>query len=211
MKGFVAGFIGLALVVVLVVAIGDAVAVHYTDKTVAHRIEQSVPGSSAKVSISSEPYIPNLAMFGRVDDLKADVSNVPSGGVTIKSIDVDAHNLTVNRNDLFKGQVRLQGVSSAKITTVVDPFEGMPASIRSQVRHIADKAAAGAQLDVKATGSGVKVSLPGAQGAGRGSSAYSVEIPFDPLLDCAGTATYAGGLLTMVCTTHTIPAAIAQP
>ncbi len=192
------------VVVVLILAIagilvGDAVAVHATETTIQNRIEARVPGSSADVNITSQPYLVKLAASGTVDHLHAHVTNVAEPAVTFHTVDVDVHGIQVNRGDLFSGQVHLDRISTATVTATLTPNELLPLIGASALREL-QAVPSGTTATVQASSGGIEVAV----------RSVGFRIPFDPLVSCAGSATYAGGNVTLSCTTDTLPPALSQ-
>ena len=107
----------------VLVAIADHFAVRWSESTVATRIEQRFPGSHATVTISSSPYLVRLAIFGKVENVHAHVTDVPDGRLRLDTVDVTANDLKVNRGDLVHGKIRLNSLSSATITARVSVAE----------------------------------------------------------------------------------------
>ncbi len=98
-------------------------ALHWTESTVATRIEQRFPGSHATVTVSSSPYLVRLAVFGTVANVHAHVTDVTDDGLRLDTVDVTAHDLKVNRGDLLHGKTRLESLSTATITARVSVAE----------------------------------------------------------------------------------------
>jgi LmeA-like phospholipid-binding len=189
----------LVIVVVIAVAVlvGDGVAVHWSEGQVASRIERSFPGSHATVTISSSLYLPRLALLGRVQEVHAHVTDVTDGRLHLDAVDVTAHNLSINRADLLHGDVRVDSLSTATITTTIGVSEALQA--------------AGYEAGSGLTGltDGLKANLQAGSGEVRievGPLTFS--FAYNSLVPCVGSGVVSGGEIILTCTTHTVPAAL---
>jgi hypothetical protein len=186
------------VVVVLVVAVvvGDQVALARTQSTIESRIEKQVPGSHAKVTISSSPYLVRLALSGTVKEIHAHVTNVDVGNLTFDTVDVTVHNLKINRSSLLHGPVHLEGLSSATITASV--------SVTEVLRQAGYAAVSG--LGALASGFNGKISA-GLTEVTVTFGPISFSLPYTALVPCVGSAHVTGGDMVISCTTKTLPPA----
>jgi hypothetical protein len=187
------------LLIVAVVVAGDYVTVHFTQSEIAKRIEKQVPGSHANVTISSSPFLYHLLSAGKVEKVTADVSDVTEGKYTFQSIDVVVDNLQINRNDLFKGKVELDGLTKATITATLTPEELVQAGVLTSLTQLGVLGAA-PHASVEAGASDITVTV----------GSEHLTIPYNSLVPCAGSAAFSGADLVLTCTTNTLPPALAQ-
>jgi hypothetical protein len=191
----------VALVVVAVLAgavfVADHVAIHWTEGRVASHIEHSFPGSHATVTISSSLYLPRLAVSGTVRDVHAHVTDVTDGRLHLDTVDVTAHDLKINRDDLLHSQTRVDSLSTATITATLTVAEALRA------------AGYGAESDLSGLASGMKATVQ----AGPGLVHIEVgplnfTFSYNSLVPCVGSGEVSGGEIILTCTTHTVPAAL---
>jgi hypothetical protein len=116
--------IGLAIVVVILV-IGDVVAKAYAESQLRDRAERAVRGAtSASGSISSFPFVGRLLLSGSVPEVKVGVAPVGAGRVTFSSVDVDLHDVHVDRDLLINDRkVRLTSIGSGTVTAAITEAE----------------------------------------------------------------------------------------
>jgi LmeA-like phospholipid-binding len=185
------------VVAVVLVTIADHFAVHWTESTVATRIEQRFPGSHATVTVSSSPYLVRLAVTGTVENVHAHVTDVTDNGLRLDTVDVTAHHLKLNRGDLLHGETRLESVSSATITA------------RASLSEVLRAYGLGYLANLGSLGSGVKGTVR--------SEGNQAQISFGPLsftfnltslVPCTGSAQISAGEVVLSCTTHSVPPAL---
>jgi len=187
------------LLIVAVVVAGDYVTVHFTQSQIAKRIEQRVPGSKAKVTISSSPFLYHLLAAGKVEKVTADVADVTEGNYTFQSIDVTVDDLQINRNELLKGKVQLEGLTKATIVATLTPEELVQAGVLTSLTQLGVLGTA-PHASVVAGQNDVAVTIDGA----------TFKIPYNSLVPCAGSAGFSDRNLVLTCTTTTLPPALAQ-
>jgi LmeA-like phospholipid-binding len=173
--------------------IADRIAVNRTESAIASRIEKKVPGSHAKVTISSSPFLLNLAMSGTVKQMHAHVTNVTAGRLTLDTVDVTVHNLKVSRSDLFHGSVKLTGMSEATIQATMSVAQVIQASLGAAIGL-----PSGSSASVEAGPSSVRISF----------GPFAFTVPYTSIVPCVGTARVSGAEVVLTCTTHTLPPAL---
>lgn len=193
----------LVLLVVILIAVvavfgglllgGDALAVHLIDGQVASHIEQKVPGSHAKVTISSQPFLVHLAASGTVEHLDAKVTNVTIDRYHVSSVDVKATGVKVNRGDLFRGKVRLDSIKTGTITATLSESDLLKAGLVTGLKSFS-----GSTASVSAGTSSVKISVDG----------FNFTLPYSNLVPCVGSASVEGSKLVLTCVTHQVPPAL---
>jgi hypothetical protein len=191
----------VAVVVLVVVAgavlVADHVAIHWTEGRVASHIEHSFPGSHATVTISSSLYLPRVGVSGTVQDVHAHVTDVTDGQLHLDTVDVTAHNVKINRNDLLQGKARVQSLSTATITARLTVTEALQA------------AGHGAEADIAGLGSGTKAKVQAGAGLVHIEvGPLSFTLSYNSLVPCVGSGEVTGGEIILTCTTHTVPAAL---
>jgi hypothetical protein len=187
------------VLVLAVVVVGDRLAVRRTASVISSRIEQRVPGSKAKVTISSSPFLVHLAVSGTVQQIHAHVTGMTDGSLHLDTVDVTVHNLKISRTSLVHGSVRLLGLSSATITVTTSVLGALRAAGQSSLAHLSGLAS-GMKGSVKAGSDRVQVTF----GPLVFSFAYSSLVP------CVGSAQVTGSEIVLTCTTTTLPPAL-QP
>ena len=195
LRRFLISLIVLVVLVVVAVAVGDHFAQQTTESQIAKRIEQRVPGSHATVTISSQPFLYHLAAAGTVEVLHAHVTGVKDSGITFTSIDVTVNNLQVNRSDLLSGSVHLSGISNAIITATLPATEVAAAGLASL-----GSLGSGRTATVQSQGNHAQIKVAGT----------TIDLPYNTLVPCVGSATVKGTNLVVTCTTTTLPPALAQ-
>lgn len=174
---------------------GDALAQHVTENEIAKHIEQKVPGSHAKVTISSQPFLVHLAVSGNVDTLDARVTGVKIDKYHISSVDVNVTDVKVNRGDLFQGKVQLEGIRTATVTASLSEADLVQAGVVAGVKAFGGLGASGS---VAAGAHNVKISIAG----------LTLTLPYTALVPCVGTADIEGTSLVLRCVTHQLPPAL---
>jgi len=173
--------------------VADRIAVNRTESTITSRIEKRVPGSHAKVTISSSPFLVNLAMSGTIKEMHAHVTNVTAGRLTLDSVDVTVHDLKVSRSDLLHGSVKLTGMSEATIQATTSVADVIAATLGAAVGL-----PSGSSASVEAGPSSVHISF----------GPFSFTVPYTSIVPCVGTARISGTDVVLTCTTHTLPPAL---
>jgi hypothetical protein len=191
----------VALLVAAVLAgavfVADHVAIHWTEGRVASRIEHSYPGSHATVTISSSLYLPRLAVSGTVEDVRAHVTDVTDGRLHLDTVDVTAHSLKINRNDLLHSRTRVNSLATATITATFTVAEALRA------------AGYGAQADPSGLASGTKANVQAGPGLVHVEvGPLSFTFSYNSLVPCVGSGQVNAGEIILTCTTHTVPAAL---
>jgi hypothetical protein len=189
-----------------VLAVVDVVVRRGVERTMADRIEARTPGSHARVSISSFPFLGYMAAAGRVPSMRVDVTGVTEAGLRVESIDLKVDDLDVSRSRLEHGQVQ---VSSIRVGTVVaeisqsalDAFAHVPVTLGHGTVGVAGVSTA-AHATI-ATGE-ITVAL------GNGLASINVPIPDLDILPCVGSAQILPGVLRLSCTFRSVPGFLAN-
>jgi hypothetical protein len=196
--------IALAILVVILV-IGDFVAKGYAETQLRDRAQRAVHGAtSATGSISSFPFVGRLLVSGSVPEVKVGVAPVVAGRVTFSSINVDLHDVHVDRDLLINNRkVRLTSIGSGKVTADLTENEisrlaGVPISF------------APGKASVRAGGLDVGASLSAANGTitigGAEGVPIRIRVPRAPLFPCdASNAQVEQGKVVVSCTINRVP------
>lgn len=190
-------------IVVVAAVIGDTVARHRAETVIAARIEAAVPGTAAQVQISSFPFVGRLAVSGRVASVRARVTGATVGRFPVDLVDLVVNDLAVSRPDLLNGKVVVRFIASATATATlsqqsVDTGSGLPVTLGAGTVGLA-----GVQVpaQVSLVSGSVRISVP---------PLPTLTLPALPpvLLPCTADAVLTPGLLTLSCTTATVPTAL---
>jgi len=178
---------------------GNYAAVHFTESTIASRIEQRVPGSHATVTIASSPFLYHLADNGTVEEVEARVSDVVEGDFAFQSIDVTVQDLQIDRGSLFSGKVKLDGIAKATVVATMSSEDLIQAGLAGGLQALGVFGSS-AHASVQAGPNSVTVKVDG----------VTLNLPYSSLIPCVGSATLQHGDLVLTCSTHTLPQALAQ-
>lgn len=174
---------------------GDALARHVTENEIAKHIEQAVPGSHAKVTISSQPFLVRLGVSGKVSNIDARVTGVKIDKYHVSSVEVKVTDVKVNRGDLFQGKVRLEGIRTGTITATLSEADLVQAGLAAGVKAFSSVGASGS---VSSGAHNVKITIAG----------LTLTLPYTALVPCVGTADIEGTSLVLRCVTHQLPPAL---
>lgn len=199
---------GLVVVLALLAGVLSVVDVLVRDgvqSAIADRIEARSPGSHATVRISSFPFTGRLAVSGRVPGLSARVTDVTEGDIRFTDIDLDVHDLDVDRGDLTHGEVKPTSIRSGHV--VADISQDSIRSLAHLPLTLGDGTvgADGVTVHVQVTlaGGGVVVGL------GDGLPTFTVPVPELDILPCVGSARVVPHALQLSCTFTTLPGLLA--
>jgi hypothetical protein len=191
--------------VVVAAGIADVVIRNNVEQAIAAQIDDKVPGSHARVTIPSLPFVGRLAATGKVPTMTAHVTGVRAGPLALDRVDIVVHDVRVARSQLVHRKVQVESIREATITAQVsqatlDRQVGLPITIGSGTVGL-DGVQVPAHLTVVDNTIDIVVpSLP----------VISVAIPVTDLLPCIGTASLSPGHLTATCSTGQLPPALAH-
>lgn len=197
------------LVVVLVLGAGYFAADFVLRSVLQHRLETSLrddtSARTAVVDLDSVPFLYDLLATGEVDNVRAELTDVPVDRLELAKLTVHATGVVVARSAAIHGRLAVLRVSSATVSITVDAaglssFLGYPVTIEpGNVAEVAfgtlqDRAAlsikTGDQLTVEAVGDQFPV----------------VDLASLPLLShCAFDMTSRSGSLTLSCHMSPVP------
>ena len=192
--------VALAIVValaVLAVVIGDRVALRRTESDISSRIEKQMPGSHATVTVSSSPFLVNLAVSGTIREVHAHVTGATDDNLHLDAIDLTIHNLRISRTSVLDGSPRLVGLSDATITASVSVAEVLRAAGYGALARLGPLVS-GVTASVKLGSGQVEISL----------GPYAFSFSYSSLVPCVGSARVNSGEVILTCKTNTLPAAL---
>jgi LmeA-like phospholipid-binding len=180
------------------------------ESALAGRIEHRLPGSSARVQISSFPFLAHLAASGEVLKLTAHLNHLSAGPVIynhvrLKPIDFSDVNIVVQgvklrRDRLFHRQVKIESIRSTTITAIisqssVDQTLRLPVVLGAGTVGIG-----GLSMPATLTVRGQRMILTAAHGF-----TLSFASPPAVLLPCTGQVDVYPGALHVSCGVHRLP------
>lgn len=182
---------------------------------VAQRIEQQLPGSKARVGISSFPFLGHLAASGTISELSVHVSDLPAGPLSFNGIhlaaltftDVDIHidDLHMRRDPLLHGRVMIDRIRRATVTATLDEKTldqsvGLPISLGAGTVGIGGLSL---PADIAVDLRRITLTVPG-------QISLTVSAPPLDVLPCVGGVDIAPGGLKLTCVIHRLPAVLAH-
>ncbi len=194
------------VVVVALLALGDVTAQHYAERRIQQQIDRRQPGATSTVHISSFPFVPRLAILGRVDKVTARVHGVSVDNLTLDEVNLVVTGVKLDRGQLVHGKVVVTGIRTGTVRAVlseqtVDQLVHLPITFGDGGVHLA---VGGVTL-------GVSVSVAGNQlHLGAAGRQLSIPIPVLPVLPCVAGVAVEPGQLVLSCTFHQVPAALIQ-
>jgi hypothetical protein len=192
--------------------VGDAAARRYAQRQVAHDIITHEKGATAKVRISSFPFVGRLAVSRQVEKVTADVRNVPVttpiDNFTLDEVDLTLKGVKVDLGPLVAGSDG--AVKSIKSGTVT--AEMSEATLRQLVKlpvTLGNRTASVTVAGIQVAGS---VSLAKDNVLHLSGAGLAVDVPIGtiPVLPCIAAVAIAPGRLVMSCSFNQVPAALLQ-
>lgn len=112
------------MVLAVLVAVGavalDLVARTATQDALASRVKARTGASAVSVRIKSFPFIWDVAVEGKVTETDIVAKDVPVGPVHLSRVEVDTHDISLDRAELFDAHhVRLTSIGSARVTVLI--------------------------------------------------------------------------------------------
>lgn len=184
------------LAIFVIVAALIAVGIDYgarilTQDEIASAVKRSSGAKTAKVSISSFPYLYHLADKGEVNEVTVTASGVPAGAVTLTRVRLVADGVVIDRSDLLHGKEQLKSVSKATVT------------VQYQLTGALATLAAGANVSAVATSSRTL------EFTADGRVIYTIDLgSIDIIPDCDLQESEAGGLYSFACSVSPVPASV---
>jgi LmeA-like phospholipid-binding len=178
------------------------------------------PSTSASASIRSFPFLGRLLANGTVPEVTLSMQDIRYGVVVVSSLTVDLHSVLVDRDQLFKGHVRLLDVGQGRIEARLDATSlGRAAGVDLRIADGLIQVHKRVQgVDVNATarvtfaGNVVRVEPIKVQGAAVPASALagSYKIPGAELLPCPPAVRTVPGAVILSCAVDDVPAVLVQ-
>lgn len=179
------------------ILIGLAVGADYgsryaTQSFVASAAKHSTKAKAVSVTVSSFPFLWNVAVNGKVKKVDVVATGVPAGAVQLNKVELVATDVIVNRGDLATGTVKLESVSSATVTITYD-LNGIEAAL---VNRLGVTAVATASQTIEVVDS-----------SGKPIDTINLKkIPIIP--DCPLQEAHVGNTYTFTCTVAPVPASV---
>jgi hypothetical protein len=198
-------FVTGVVILVLLLGAGDVTARVLTQRQLEHRIETNVPGASAKVTISSFPFLGRLAASGTVGKIRARVTHVASGAFSFDAITMTVTGVRFNRNQLFQGRVKLDKIDSGTVTADLSESEldralgGIPVKLGQGSVALT---VAGARVTAQVSVVNNQLRLQS------GGVPVTVDIPKLPVLPCVGSVVVTPQHVELGCTFKQIPSVL---
>lgn len=183
------------------------------EAAVADRIEQRLPGTTARVHISSFPFLEHLAASGRILNLTAHLNHLTAGpviynNVHLKPVDFSDLNITIRglrlgRDQLVHRRATIESIRSATITATisqssVDETLRLPIVLGAGTVGIG-----GLSLPAKLAVRKHRMLLTSAHGF-----TLSFAAPPADLLPCVGQVDVYPGELHLSCALHQVPSVL---
>ena len=195
-------------VLVALLTFGDVEARHFAERQIAHVIQTHERGATAKVHISSFPFVGRLAVSRQVQKITANVQNVPVttalGNFTLDEVDltltdvkVDLGPLVAGSNDAVKS-IRSGSVRAVLSETQLDKVVKLPVTLGDGSAQLT---VAGVRVNGTATVTNNVLHFV------VGKQAIAVTLPSIPVLPCIADVAIVPGQLVLACTFNTVPAA----
>ena len=107
----------LMVVVLAVLLVADVAARTVAERDMAARVKSATHASGTTGRISAFPFVWDVAVGGRVDEVRVVADNVPVGPIHLFQVAVDARGIRLDRHDLLVDHtVVITSISSAKLT-----------------------------------------------------------------------------------------------
>jgi hypothetical protein len=196
----------IALVILVVILlIGDFVAKGYAETQLRDRALRAVRGAtSATGSISSFPFVGRLLVSGSVAEVKVGAAPVVAGKLTFSSVNVDLHDVHVDRDLLINDRkVHLTSIGSGTVTAAITDAEisrlaGVPISFASGKASVR---AGGLDVGAQLSAENGTLTIGGAEGV-----PIRIRVPRAPLFPCdASSAKVEQGRVVVSCTINRVP------
>jgi hypothetical protein len=199
----------IKLTVTLVVILGLLAGFDIATKTfVEGQIEQEVQSApdlevaDVEASISSFPFLGKLAASGEVDSFTIDLIDIATPQLAIAELSITGDGIQFDRNGLFQGDVRVEGVDEATASLTLTDI-AVSEAIGVQVGF--------APGSVTVTSNGVTVQAQASVVDGvltfstDGVGTFTLDVSVPEYLPCAPNAVAEQGSVTLSCTASELP------
>ncbi len=212
----------LALAAVAFLVVGTAVVVGVgwwaqgrVERTVAQRIDERLPGASARVVIASFPFLGHLAASGTISELSVHLGNLPAGPLTFNGYhlgavdfsDVNIHinDLHMRRDPLLHRRVMIDRIRRATVTATLqeralDRSVGLPISLGYGTVGIGGLSL---PADIAVQARRITITVPH-------QISFSLSAPPLDVLPCVGRVDITPGSLKLVCAVDRLPGVLAH-
>jgi len=184
--------LAVALVVVAILVVLDFVAKGIAERAISKNVERSAHAQSAHTSISSFPFVWDVAVGGGLDRIEVSADQVPVGPLQLDRISVDAHDVRFDRHKLWSDQsVQVTSVGQATITVV------------AQLSSLEGSVASGLGVGVSSPAPGqVAISV-------LGRTVTTIDLTRIPLVPrCPLSVSHQGTTYTFSCTVSPVPQSV---
>jgi hypothetical protein len=210
-------------VILLALIVADQSAKGWAESRLAERAAAYYPpGSGSSASIRSFPFIPRLLFTGEVPRVTVNLDDLRVQQVLVRQLSIRVADVRIDRDEVFRGRVRVRDVGPGTITITLDG-PALAKAIGADVRFTSAGNVEVHQriqgVNVKATG---KLTIKGnvitviptsVQGASVPASRFALNYRIPgrvELLPCAADARVTRDTLTLSCNVVDIPAALVQ-
>jgi DUF2993 family protein len=200
------------LIVILVIVLGAGAIADVSTKAwaqtqIVNAAKSQLPDSiGVGAHIHGFPFLVPIALAGKVSEVDGHFTNVKLGLLPISAVDIELHNVKINRHELISHRrVELvsisEGTVAADITakTLSDTLHQTVTIANGKVRVTIGGAVS---VDVAVAMVGNVLSLSA------GGVSLKVPIPRTSLVPCATEVTALAGRVRLSCTVHQIPPAL---
>lgn len=195
----------LLLVVVALLVAADVAARRAVEGQLEENIRRDVPSAdNPRVQLDSVPFLGRLALFGRVQTVRAWVDDVEASRLRFRRVSVEIHDVKVDRRRLVADrrldlQSAERGTAVAELTqgALRDALDGLPVVLEE------------GRIGVTVRGASVTVEASIRDGVLRLSagrlSIPPIRVPKLPLLPCITNAEAGPGVLRLSCRVNEVP------
>ena len=210
-------------VILLALIVADQSAKGWAESRLAERAAAYYPpGSGSSASIRSFPFIPRLLFTGEVPRVTVNLDDLRVQQVLVRQLSIRVADVRIDRDEVFRGRVRVRDVGPGTITATLDG-PALAKAIGADVRFTSAGDVEVHQriqgVNVKATGkltikgNVITVTPTSVQGASVPPSRFALNYRIPgrvELLPCAADARVTRDTLTLSCNVVDIPAALVQ-
>lgn len=208
-------------VILLALIVGDQAAKGWAETKLAERAAAYYPpGARSSASIDSFPFIARLLFFGSIPRVDINLEDLQAAPVVIRELSLRVSDVTLDRGELFAGNIRLEDVGRATTVVTVDG-PSLARSVGLDVRFAPGEVTVRRRIqgvDVVATGTVtvegnlVTVTPTSVQGLSVPLSRFAISyrIPGVELLPCEAEVEVVEDALVLTCQVADLPAALVQ-
>ncbi len=215
-------FIVLPTVVLLALVVGDQAAKGWAESKLAERAAAYYPpGAGSSASIHAFPFVPRLLLTGAVPGVDVNLDDLRVQAVLVRQLSIQVSDVTLDRDELFRGRVHILDVGRGKIVVTLDG----PALAKAVGADVRFTSAGDVEIheriqgvDVKAKGKlaikGNVITVTPTSVEGRavppGRFAINYRLPGTELLPCEAQAKVMKDAVVLSCDLVDVPAALVE-